>query len=168
MWLLGIELRTSGRAVSALNHWAISPAPNIFFPMCSCAMCGYVSACTGVYMHIAARKDICCYIKDTIYTLFYFYLKQSLPLVWNYQVKLGWDICPRKPRIYTHFSGAGTKSKLRSSICTSVCPSAYPSLLLFFISWCGFYWWSSGLRLFLFLILCERVRCVCMCLCVCV
>ena len=26
MWLLGIELRTSGRAVSALNHWAISPA----------------------------------------------------------------------------------------------------------------------------------------------
>jgi hypothetical protein len=27
MWLLGIELRTSGRAVSALNHWTISPAP---------------------------------------------------------------------------------------------------------------------------------------------
>ena len=26
MWLLGIELRTSGRAVSALNRWAISPA----------------------------------------------------------------------------------------------------------------------------------------------
>jgi len=25
MWLLGIELRTSGRAVSALNQWAISP-----------------------------------------------------------------------------------------------------------------------------------------------
>ena len=27
MWLLGIELRTSGRAVSALNCWAISLAP---------------------------------------------------------------------------------------------------------------------------------------------
>jgi hypothetical protein len=27
MWLLGIELRTSGRAASALNHCAISPAP---------------------------------------------------------------------------------------------------------------------------------------------
>ena len=27
MWLLGIELRTSGRATGALNHWAISPAP---------------------------------------------------------------------------------------------------------------------------------------------
>jgi hypothetical protein len=26
MWLVGIELKTSGRAVSALNHWAISPA----------------------------------------------------------------------------------------------------------------------------------------------
>jgi hypothetical protein len=28
MWLLGIELRTSGRAVSALSYWAISPAHN--------------------------------------------------------------------------------------------------------------------------------------------
>jgi hypothetical protein len=27
MWLLGFELRTSGRAVSALTHWANSPAP---------------------------------------------------------------------------------------------------------------------------------------------
>jgi hypothetical protein len=27
MWLLGFELRTSGRAVSALNRRAISPAP---------------------------------------------------------------------------------------------------------------------------------------------
>jgi hypothetical protein len=26
MWVLGIELRTSGRAVSALNHRAITPA----------------------------------------------------------------------------------------------------------------------------------------------
>jgi len=31
MWLLGFELRTSGRAVSALNHWAISPALLFFF-----------------------------------------------------------------------------------------------------------------------------------------
>ena len=27
MWLLGFDLRTFGRVVSALNHWAISPAP---------------------------------------------------------------------------------------------------------------------------------------------
>jgi hypothetical protein len=31
MWLLGFELRTSGRAVSILNHWAISPASVFFF-----------------------------------------------------------------------------------------------------------------------------------------
>ena len=29
MWLLGIELRTSGRTVSALNRWAISPSPTL-------------------------------------------------------------------------------------------------------------------------------------------
>ena len=29
MWLLGIELTTSGRAVSALNHWAISAASTV-------------------------------------------------------------------------------------------------------------------------------------------
>jgi hypothetical protein len=31
MWLLGFELRTFGRAVSALNHCAISPALPIDF-----------------------------------------------------------------------------------------------------------------------------------------
>ena len=30
MCLLGIEVRTSGRTVSALNHCAISPAPLVF------------------------------------------------------------------------------------------------------------------------------------------
>jgi len=34
MWLLGIELRTSGRAASALNHWAISPAPFLWSYCC--------------------------------------------------------------------------------------------------------------------------------------
>jgi hypothetical protein len=29
MWVLGIEMRSSGRTVSALKHWAISPAPQI-------------------------------------------------------------------------------------------------------------------------------------------
>ena len=33
MWLLGIELRTSGRAVSALNHWAISPAHSCYYKL---------------------------------------------------------------------------------------------------------------------------------------
>ena len=31
MWLLGIELRTSGRTLSALAWWAIFPAPLFFF-----------------------------------------------------------------------------------------------------------------------------------------
>ena len=31
MWVLGIELRSSGRAVSALNPWAISPVPHFGF-----------------------------------------------------------------------------------------------------------------------------------------
>jgi hypothetical protein len=31
MWLLGFELRTFGRAISALNHCAISPAPSFDF-----------------------------------------------------------------------------------------------------------------------------------------
>jgi hypothetical protein len=31
LWLLGIELRTSGRALSGLNYWAISPALHVFF-----------------------------------------------------------------------------------------------------------------------------------------
>jgi hypothetical protein len=31
MWLPGFELRTFRRAVSALNHWAISPAPQSYF-----------------------------------------------------------------------------------------------------------------------------------------
>ena len=30
MWLLGFELRTFGRAVGALNRWAISPPPRYF------------------------------------------------------------------------------------------------------------------------------------------
>jgi hypothetical protein len=31
MWLLGIEFRAPGRTASALNLWAISPAPEIYF-----------------------------------------------------------------------------------------------------------------------------------------
>jgi hypothetical protein len=31
MWLLGIELRTSGKIVSALNRWAISPSLTLHF-----------------------------------------------------------------------------------------------------------------------------------------
>jgi len=36
MWLLGFELRASGRAVSALNHWAISAAPHTLYFLLFC------------------------------------------------------------------------------------------------------------------------------------
>jgi hypothetical protein len=46
MWLWGFELRTSGRAASALNHWAISPGLLFLFYihgcpalMCVCITC---------------------------------------------------------------------------------------------------------------------------------
>jgi hypothetical protein len=58
MWLLGIELRTSGRAVSALNCWAISPAPQQTFLMYSsnlphfvAVVHGYVGSCLRVWAH---------------------------------------------------------------------------------------------------------------------
>ena len=35
MWLLGVELRTSGRAVGALNCWVISPALHFLFNLSS-------------------------------------------------------------------------------------------------------------------------------------
>ena len=58
MWVLGIELRTSGRAPNALNHWAISPAPpvNIFKNLfiCVCFACTYVCRCT---MLLKARNE---------------------------------------------------------------------------------------------------------------
>jgi len=39
MWLLGFECRTSGRAVSAPNHWAISPALDLSFLRAIIASC---------------------------------------------------------------------------------------------------------------------------------
>jgi hypothetical protein len=53
IWLLEIELRTSGRAISALNLWAIFPVSYLFiFKLCACvyaSVWGYVhgSACVS-------------------------------------------------------------------------------------------------------------------------
>jgi hypothetical protein len=52
MWLLGIELRTSGGAASDLNLWAICPAWVMFVYVC-------------VYVHV------CIYIHTYIYTHIY-------------------------------------------------------------------------------------------------
>jgi hypothetical protein len=39
MWLQGIELRASGKAVGALHLWAISPDPIYVFSMYECSVC---------------------------------------------------------------------------------------------------------------------------------
>jgi len=69
MWLLGIELRTSGRAVSDLPHWAISPVlysnslkKNFFFLVWSfyflfCSLCVCLWLCVCVCVCARARDD---------------------------------------------------------------------------------------------------------------
>ena len=58
--LLGVELRTSGRAVSALNRWAISPAQHVlisFLYICLCAcVCVFVCA-VWVPQHACGQKQ---------------------------------------------------------------------------------------------------------------
>ena len=50
MWFLGLELRTFGRAVSsALTHWAISPAPCVFFFKINLLLCVCVYPCKFMY-----------------------------------------------------------------------------------------------------------------------
>jgi hypothetical protein len=85
MWLQGIELRTSGRAVSVLNCWAISPAPQIFvfntdlimnqyeYSQTICMyVCMYVCACVYIYMHIYIYTHIHIYIYMYIYIYIFF------------------------------------------------------------------------------------------------
>ena len=54
MWLLEFELRTSGRAVSALNRWAISPAPPAFF------LNKVLKWNLYVYHHVVSRFTVLC------------------------------------------------------------------------------------------------------------
>jgi hypothetical protein len=49
MWLLGIELRTSGRTVSALNHEAISPAQSILLLIKWISVCLWEVICTRAH-----------------------------------------------------------------------------------------------------------------------
>jgi len=65
MWLLGFELRTSGRAVGALNHWAISPALkfSLFYVTGDCPLCVCVCVCVCVHtstcMHLQEWVLLC-------------------------------------------------------------------------------------------------------------
>jgi hypothetical protein len=70
MWLLGIELRTCGRAASALNCWAISPAHLLYFlkKICSslgarlfCIHRGYRPESLNFFLTLCFETE-CCYI----------------------------------------------------------------------------------------------------------
>ena len=53
MWLLGTELRTSGRAVNVLNCWAISPAPGWLVSLSfSLSLSLSLSLCVCVYLSL--------------------------------------------------------------------------------------------------------------------
>jgi hypothetical protein len=60
MWLLGFELWTFGRAVSALNHWAISPAPQTDFLFVDLLTIFYIK--TFFQLHIAYGFNFCVYV----------------------------------------------------------------------------------------------------------
>ena len=61
MWLLGIELRTSRRAVCALNHWAISPALGLLLKIICVCIC-VESISSIVFNHF-----------PTLFLMIYFY-----------------------------------------------------------------------------------------------
>ena len=55
MWLLEIGLRTSGRAVSVLDHRAISPALAVCIYVCLCrCVCVHTHVCVSGYMCVFA------------------------------------------------------------------------------------------------------------------
>ena len=62
-WLLGIELRTSGRAVDALNPWAISPAPTF---ICYKHKCDNFSA----VLHVGTEFGSCVIISHNKVVIF--------------------------------------------------------------------------------------------------
>ena len=68
MWLLGIELKTSGRAVGALNHWANSLAPG--FPGCE----------LNLMLH-PVHNLMKCFWEFSMELLLFFTTKISLPLL---------------------------------------------------------------------------------------
>ena len=56
MWLLRIELRTSGRADTALNFWVISPALHLSFK-CWHYWCNAITPVTLLCVHFCCARD---------------------------------------------------------------------------------------------------------------
>jgi hypothetical protein len=59
MWLLGTELRISRRIVSALTHWAISPAPRNFYYNYVFVCIRHVSWCTFHGVCYGSQRKTC-------------------------------------------------------------------------------------------------------------
>ena len=68
---LGIELRTSGRTASALNHWAISPARYILQLLCVKYNLSY-----KLY-NLSYKLNYAQHIKGPRVILYYFILQKS-------------------------------------------------------------------------------------------
>jgi hypothetical protein len=81
MWLLGIELQISGRAVSALNHWAISPALSFTF-------------------YFVRKRSWYIGPGDLTFSLslsLFFFKTGSFYIVWNSLCRPGWPQTHRDP-----------------------------------------------------------------------
>ena len=92
MWLLGFELRTFGRAVSALTLWAISPAP--FF-------CLFV--CFGFFFFFFFFKKIYFIYEYTVTVFSHTRRQHQIPLqmvVSHHVVAGNWtqDLCSLRPK----------------------------------------------------------------------
>jgi hypothetical protein len=57
MWLLGFELRTFGRALTALTHRAISPAPFVILN----TICMLYNCCTELFRRQPQDKKVLTY-----------------------------------------------------------------------------------------------------------
>jgi hypothetical protein len=60
MWLLEIELMTSGRAVSALNHQAVSPAQKMFSSLWKTAI--PAPGCSHIYLFVCLLIELLIYV----------------------------------------------------------------------------------------------------------
>ena len=83
MWLLGIELRSSGRAARLLNYWAVSPAPNQFFKIIT----GTIHSWRLLYFPIIWSSSFShseMYFFVSLVILLCSWYKNSLLHIWSY------------------------------------------------------------------------------------
>jgi len=113
MWLLGIELRTSGRAVGALNHWVTSPALFLFLKRCYFYMCVGASGSQKRYgSHVVLRIELRSSGRSVSALNHWAISLVPVLLIWAYQKTLShWAMSPAlyeivfSPRLAQDFQG---------------------------------------------------------------